>query len=245
MKKCGIYFLFFLMSSIGFADWDISFVEKAIEWVNPRISSDRVSRYAAAIMNASERFGIDPITLIAIAQQESSFRENLPLGPAGEVGMLQIQQSWLQNKKFRRVFKKFTHKHLKNPETAFMAAAWILSDIRRSTRSEKLPYWTYYNARQFKNRLKYHQRVNRHLSKIELKRARYARVLLATSKTVVSEPVPQKADPSEVRKILEQTNWQEKAIEVLKTKNPAAELVAQPLELLKKGIVSLLLPHES
>lgn len=248
MIKRSLYLFFFLfMSSLGFSGDTELFIEKAIQWINPHVSQERAERYAAAIVKAADRFDVEPLTLVAIAHQESSFRENLPLGRAGEVGMLQIRKAWLSNKKFRRVFRKFSQKDLKNPETAFMAAAWILSDLKKSTRATKLPYWTYYNARQFRNRFKYYLRVGRHLSRIETKRAGYERILLATNTKKVEPSVPvaqEEANPA--RELLAQINWHRKAIEVLKSKNERTPEVILPINLLlKKGIVSLFLPHES
>lgn len=247
IKKHLLVFFFSFLTQVSVGETDRAFIEKAIQWVNPHVSVERAERYAAAIITAAERFDIDPMTLVAIAHQESSFRENLPLGRAGEVGMLQIRKAWLSNKKFRRVFKKFSTRDLKKPETAFLAAAWILSDLKKTTRSKKLPYWTYYNARQFRNRFKYYLRVGRHLNRIETKRLRYERVLLATNtqKAEVSLPPPQ-PEINPAGELLAQINWHKKAIEVLKSKNQRPPEVILPINLLlKKGVVSLFLPHES
>jgi len=243
MKKSWIFVLFLILSLPGFSDPEIILIEKAISWVNPKVSAERVSRYAPAIVHAAKRFDIDPLTLVAIAHQESSFRENLPMGRAGELGMLQIRKTWLSNKKFRKVFKRFSERDLKKPETAFLAAAWILSDLKKSPQKSKLPFWTYYNARQFRNRFKYYLRVNRHLSNIESNRARYARILLAVAKPV--EPPATRVERNIARKLLEEVNWTGKAIEVIKSKEEVSTSAWDYPALLKKGIVSLFLPHES
>ena len=193
-------------------------IERAIVWVKPTLGSNRVSSYAKAIFKASKQFRIDPVTLIAIAHQESSFREDLPIGKAGELGMLQIRRNWIKNPKFLRVFKNVREQDLKNPEKAFSYAAWILRDLKKSNRSGKLPFWTYYNAQKFENRLRYYLRVKRHLTAIEVRKERFR--MIATSKMIkptqrsISETsvVPAAVPTVQPREILNQINWHEKAL---------------------------------
>ena len=188
-------------------------IERAIIWVKPSLETKKVTSYARAILKASTRYKIDPLTLIAIAHQESSFRENLPMGRAGELGMLQIRRSWVQNPKFRKAFKNVKEHDLKNPVKAFTYAAWILNDLKRSKLSQKLPYWTLYNARKFENRLKYYLRVKRHLTAMETKKERYKAV------EVVEQWQPEMSRRifrTQPRDLLNQINWHQKALEVLK-----------------------------
>lgn len=206
-------------------------VEQAIQWVRPQLPFQRITLFANAIVAAGKKYGVEPLTLVAIAHQESSFRENLPTGRAGEVGMLQIRKVWLKNPKFRRAFRKATVADLKNPEKAFHFAAWILKDLKRGGRGESLPYWTYYNARKFQNRFKYYLRVKRHLTAIEIKRTQSQQALLASSASLPSfeewqpeiparrqltenvAPAPLPVNPAQ--NILRQIDWPQKAIEVL------------------------------
>jgi len=195
-------------------------IERAILWVKPSMESKRVSIYANAISKASKRFRIDPVTLIAIAHQESSFRENLPMGKAGELGLLQIRRQWIKNPKFQRAFKNAREQDLKNPEKAFAYAAWILRDLQKSNRSGKLPYWTYYNARKYENRIKYFLRVKRHLTAIEVKKERFRMIatsrMIKPSERVISETpiVPSAVEPVRAREILNQINWHQKAVQL-------------------------------
>lgn len=152
-------------------------VAQAIWWVKPRLSQQKVERYAKAITFASLKYSIDPLTLVAIAYQESSFREDLPVGKAGEIGLLQIRKIWLKNKMFRKAFKNATVADLKNPDRAFVFAAWILHGLKKSRVSAKLPYWTYYNSKKFRHRFTYYMRVKRHLSSIAQKKQRASRML--------------------------------------------------------------------
>ena len=206
-------------------------VEQAIQWVRPQLPPQKIALFANAIVAAGKKYGVEPLTLVAIAHQESSFRENLPTGRAGEVGMLQIRKVWLKNSKFRRAFRKATVADLKNPEKAFHFAAWILKDLKRDGRGESLPYWTYYNARKFQNRFKYYLRVKRHLTAIEIKRTQSQQALLASTSSLSSfeewqpelparrqitenvTPAPVPMNPAQ--NILRQIDWPQKAIEVL------------------------------
>lgn len=229
MKNLIVLFtlMFYLPAAVGAeAGFNLSVesIERAITWVKPSLESQKVVLYARAISKAAKRYRIDPLTLIAIAHQESSFRENLPVGKAGELGMLQIRRSWVQNPKFRKAFRNVKEQDLKNPVKAFTFAAWILNDLKRSKLSEKLPYWTLYNARKFENRLKYYLRVKRHLAAMETKKQRYSGVELAKSqvenlvgseqwKPQLPPTIPMRIQP---REFLNQINWHQKALEALK-----------------------------
>jgi soluble lytic murein transglycosylase-like protein len=201
-------------------DMSVEQIERAILWVKPSMENERISIYAKAISKASKQFRIDPVTLIAIAHQESSFRENLPMGKAGELGMLQIRRNWIKNPKFLKAFKKVREQDLKNPEKAFSYAAWILRDLRKSNRSGKLPFWTYYNARKFENRLRYYLRVKRHLTAIEVKKERFrmiatSKMVKATQRSISESPLVPVAVPSvQPREILNHINWHEKALQL-------------------------------
>lgn len=206
-------------------------VEQAIQWVRPQLPQQRIALFAHAIVAAGKKYGVEPLTLVAIAHQESSFRENLPTGRAGEVGMLQIRKVWLKNPKFRRAFKKATVADLKNPEKAFHFAAWILKDLKRGSRGESLPYWTYYNARKFQNRFKYYLRVKRHLTAIEIKRTQSQQALLASNarlssvdewqpelparRQLTENVTPASLPMNPAQNILRQIDWPQKALEVL------------------------------
>jgi len=139
-------------------------IARAIGAVNPRISEGQKVEFGFGIFRASERYGIAPAVLIAIAQQESGFRPNLPEGRAGEIGLCQILKSWLRNPKFVSEFGVWTEAQLKNPAKSFMAAAWLLNDLKLSIASKTLPYWSYYNAMRFENRFKYFLLVNRNIA---------------------------------------------------------------------------------
>jgi len=167
-------------------------IQNAIKWVKPQLKEVKIERYAKAIQKAALKFSVDPLTLVVIAHQESSFRENLPEGPAGEIGMLQIRKSWIQNPQLRKKFKNAQVSDLKSPEKSFEIAAWILSDLKRSRKYGKLPFWTFYNARKLSNRLQYYVRVKRHLAAIENqhKRLKGTEVNLTLSQKRVGSSLP-------------------------------------------------------
>jgi len=201
----------------AFYDGEIaSAVSNAIRRVRPSLPKEKVWSYAKAIAVASETYQVDPFTLVAIAYQESSFRENLPEGKAGEIGMLQIRKIWLKHSKFRKAFKGATVQDLNTPEKAFVFAAWILNGLKQSSCKKKLPYWTYYNARKFNNRFTYYLRVKRHLSSIESSRQARERLLLAQTTQWQPEPFRKLNETDSPTNLLETIDWHKKAIEVLK-----------------------------
>lgn len=141
-------------------------IQKAILHVQPRLSGHKAWLYGTAIYSAAERYGIEPETLVAIAQQESSFRADLPEGAAGEIGICQIRRSWLQNPKFREEFGNASLKDLKNPTKNFLYAAWLLHELKKRATIGALPYWSFYNAVHFKNRFRYYVLVNRRIAHV-------------------------------------------------------------------------------
>ena len=145
---------------------DLVSVKAAVRSVQPFLSTEKVDIYSMAIQQASLRYGIDPMVLIAITDQESDFKEGLPEGKAGEIGLHQIRKSWLKNAAFRAEFKKASVKDLNNPSKSFLYAAWILKDLKKTSKASSLPYWTKYNSPTLEFRQKYFALVNRKILKI-------------------------------------------------------------------------------
>ena len=144
-------------------------ISDAIRRIHPRLSVAKRSEFSAAIYHASVRFQIDPQVLVSIAQQESSFRENLPEGAAGELGLCQVRKSWLSYEGFKKVFPGAKRGDLLKADKNFLFAAWILSTLKGHVKEdEKLPYWSFYNARKFKNRFRYFLSVNRYLEQVSI-----------------------------------------------------------------------------
>ena len=140
-------------------------VARAIKAVQPYLGETKLMEYGLGIYRASLRYDIDVSVLIAIHQQETAFRENLPEGRAGEHGISQIRKMWLNQAAFKKHFHNPTIRDLHNPAKSFMMAAWILRDLKdRCSKGKSLPYWSYYNAVRFENRFKYYVAVNRNLS---------------------------------------------------------------------------------
>lgn len=139
-------------------------ISKTIGLAKPNLPDSKKLEYAVGIFKASTEFKISSNLLIAIAAQETSFREDLPEGRAGEFGIVQIRKNWMNNKKFRKHFKKAKTKDLLNPEKAFLYAAWILRDLRDNSPKSSIPFWSFYNARGFQPRFRYFLSVNQKLS---------------------------------------------------------------------------------
>ena len=139
-------------------------IANAINLLNPGLDESKYLEYAVGIHHAAAKYGIDPRVIIAIAQQETGFRENLPEGKAGEIGIIQIRKMWLNNPKFTHEFKKQTIADLKKPAKSFLYAAWILKGLQGETGKGSLPYWSYYNSVRFENRFKYFLAVNRNIA---------------------------------------------------------------------------------
>ncbi len=144
---------------------EVSKIAIAISKVQPNLEQGKYIEYAIGIYRASRRYNISPALLIAITHQESSFREDLPYGPSGEIGITQILKRWLKNPEFRKEFSNASEASMRKPSNSFLYAAWILNKLRQE-KSSSIPYWSFYNARKFPNRIKYYQRVAKHISAI-------------------------------------------------------------------------------
>lgn len=139
-------------------------VAEEIHRLAPHLGANRVRTHAASILRASLRYHVEPQIMVAITFQESSFRENLPEGAAGELGICQIRKAWLAESSFRSEFPKATEASLKRSETSFTYEAWILSKYKR--KGDRMPYWSRYNSSNPEARSVYISLVNRHLRKL-------------------------------------------------------------------------------
>lgn len=148
---------------------DVSKIAKDIQFVQKGLSEAKYIAHALSIYRASKQYALDPHLLIAIAKQETSFKEDLPEGKAGEFGICQIRKMWVKNEAFLKEFPTAVQKDLQNSDKNFMFAAWILSDLRSNVKNHTIPYWSFYNAKKFVNRFKYYVSVNRFLSSLKTK----------------------------------------------------------------------------
>lgn len=137
---------------------------KRIHKLQPGLDEGKYLEYATGIYRATKKFDIDPDLLIAITKQETGFRENLPEGAAGEIGICQIRKMWIAQSGFRASFPKAKTKDLHRPAKSFLYAAWILNELKKSSKQGMIPYWSFYNARKLEPRIRYYTAVNRHLS---------------------------------------------------------------------------------
>ena len=148
---------------------DVVRMARIISIAQPKLNAPKYFEYGFGVIRASKRYNIDPLLLIAITYQESAFREGLPEGEAGEIGLCQIRKAWLENPGFRKEFGHVKEAALNDPVKSLKFAAWILKRIASSNQhSRTLPFWCYYNSKQFENRLTYYLNVNRRF--ITLKR---------------------------------------------------------------------------
>ncbi len=169
---------------------DVVKIAHAISIVQPSLEEPKYIEYALGIYRASKKYDIRPGLIIAIAQQESSFKEALPEGKAGELGITQVLKNWANNPKFRREFPNATQSSFKKPAESFLYTAWILSELKKHEAPGTLPFWSFYNARQFKHRIKYFVRVNKHMAKLKRNLYRIEEALNPVAVARRGQPVP-------------------------------------------------------
>lgn len=165
-------------------------IAHAISIVQPRLEEPKYFEYAMGIYRAAKKYDIRPALIIAIAQQESSFQERLPEGKAGELGITQVLKSWMKNPKFRREFPHANSNSFKKPAEGFLYTAWILHELKQNEAPGTLPFWSFYNARQFKHRIKYFVRVNKHMGKLKRNLHLIEEALGPNTAVASARPVP-------------------------------------------------------
>lgn len=134
----------------------------------PRLAYDRAFNLAVGARTAGHRYHIDPYLLIAISFQESSFRTDLPMGPAGELGICQVLFGWSARPAFIREFGKVTEQDFRDPAKSLKFAAWLLATVRKERGlSGALPSWTFFNSFHPSARARYYDKVKRHISSLK------------------------------------------------------------------------------
>lgn len=178
---------------------EIATIAENIQKLNHDLSISKYFEYAQSIYHASQKYRIEPSVLVAIAQRESSFRNDLPEGKAGEIGICQIRKSWLKNDHFRAEFKKAKQKDLKQTEKNFLYAAWILNEIKGRMEKKLLPYWSHYNASQYEPRKRYAEQVNENLVVLKDTSSNKKREIAKVMNSTTEETIV-KADTSSTEK---------------------------------------------
>ena len=147
----------------------VNHIVRAVSSLSPRISVQKATYYAISAVLAAQSvhspdFYLDPVLLIAIAFQESSLRETLPEGPAGELGICQVRKSWRHNPAFIARFGEVSEASFNSASSSFQYAAWIMKENAKLYKKVgDLPTWTYYNSHSKNARTVYYIKVSLHL----------------------------------------------------------------------------------
>lgn len=111
----------------------------------PKAHKKSAREIASVIMKESERYGFDPIFLMAVIQNESSFNPRMK-GGAGEIGLMQIKPDtaeWIA-KSYKLGYKKA--EDLYRPEINISIGAAFLNKLRTQFDSNSSLYISAYNA---------------------------------------------------------------------------------------------------
>jgi soluble lytic murein transglycosylase len=122
--------------------------EHVMEWTSEAMKGKfhhQARAVAATVLAESERYGFDPIFLLAVIQNESSFNP-LARGTSGEVGMMQILPAtarWIAEREGWKL--KITAKRLRDPVMNIKVGAAYLSYLRKQFDSHGRLYLSAYN----------------------------------------------------------------------------------------------------
>ena len=127
------------------ADNILEFVSSSTKNLLPKDHKKSAREIASVIMRESERYGFDPIFLMAVIQNESSFNPHMK-GSAGEIGLMQIKPDtaeWIA-----KTYKlEYTGaQSLYNPAINIRIGAAFMNKLRTQFSSNSSLYLSAYNA---------------------------------------------------------------------------------------------------
>lgn len=128
------------------------FVQGMTSQLLPQTYQKKSKTIATAIIRESEKYGFDPIFVVALIQNESRFNPEMR-GAHGEIGLMQIKPTtadWLAghkvfNKKNRLKFKNGAEASLLNPVENIKVGLAYMSQLRDSFDGESRLYISAYN----------------------------------------------------------------------------------------------------
>ena len=121
------------------------FITNSTRHLLPKSFKSHAREISAAILKESDRYGFDPIFLMAVIQNESSFNPRMK-GSVGEIGLMQIKPEtaeWIS---------KLSGIHYQGPESLYRPevniriGAAFLNKLRNQFDSNSTLYLTAYNA---------------------------------------------------------------------------------------------------
>ena len=127
------------------ADNIAEFVNKSTKNLLPKSQKKVSHEIATAIMHESEHYGFDPIFLMAVIQNESSFNPKMK-GSAGEIGLMQIKPDtaeWIA-KTYKLEYKGA--ESLFNPAINIRIGAAFMNKLRNQFAAKSGLYLSAYNA---------------------------------------------------------------------------------------------------
>ena len=124
---------------------DISeFVKEATQRFLPKPFKNQASKIAKSILAESEKYGFDPLFLVAIIQNESSFNPRQK-GSFGEIGLMQIKPDTAQWLSDSLHIKYKDEKSLYDPETNIKLGSAFINKLRNQFDSHSRLYLSAYN----------------------------------------------------------------------------------------------------
>ena len=123
----------------------LEFVSSSTKNLLPKAHKKSAHDIAAVIMKESERYGFDPIFLMAVIQNESSFNPRMK-GSAGEIGLMQIKP---ETAKWIAATYKLEYKNaqsLYNPAINIRIGAAFMNKLRNQFSANSSLHLSAYNA---------------------------------------------------------------------------------------------------
>ena len=121
------------------------FVESSTKNLLPSAHKKSAAQISSVIMSESERYGFDPIFLMAVIQNESSFNPRMK-GSAGEIGLMQIKPDTAQWIAKANKLEYKNAQSLYNPEINIRIGAAFMNKLRTQFSADSALYLSAYNA---------------------------------------------------------------------------------------------------
>lgn len=120
------------------------FVRAATKKFLPKEYGAQSKKISSAILDSAEKFDLDPVFVMAVILNESSFRPKLK-GGAGEIGLMQLKPSTAQwiSKTYKLKYKNANS--LYDPTTNIWLGVAFISKLRQQFESHSQLYLSAYN----------------------------------------------------------------------------------------------------
>lgn len=142
----GVSFSLAMPIQGGASEKDITILKTLIEEFSyGRISSSYSYHLAKVIYDESHKYGIDPLLVVAVIHEESSFRMRA-VSPVGAMGLMQIMPATGREIASTLKLRSYQHQDLFDPVRNVRMGIYYLKYLKKKFQNNQLLFLTAYNV---------------------------------------------------------------------------------------------------